>query len=79
MSERCECECFECRIGRHDICHHLIKCIKRPRGTYDWPTIPADATPDDYDADAIWQAWVDAEESPDAYTNSGRAVGEEQR
>jgi hypothetical protein len=36
----------------------------------DWPTIPADANPDDYDADAIWQAWIDAEESPDATRTS---------
>lgn len=26
----CPCDCFECRIDRHDICKHLIKCIRRP-------------------------------------------------
>lgn len=26
----CECDCFECRVKRHDICRHVIKCIKRP-------------------------------------------------
>lgn len=26
----------------------------------DWPTIPADVNPDDVDADALWQSWVDA-------------------
>jgi hypothetical protein len=26
----CPCDCFECSVQRHDICRHVIKCIKRP-------------------------------------------------
>lgn len=26
----CECDCFECRVNRHDICRHVLRCIKRP-------------------------------------------------
>lgn len=26
----CPCDCFECRVDRHDICRHVIRCIKRP-------------------------------------------------
>lgn len=32
----CECRCFECRVNRHDICRHVIKCIKRPRSETYW-------------------------------------------
>ena len=30
LEKPCECDCFECRIKRHDICRYQIKCVRRP-------------------------------------------------
>lgn len=70
---KCPCVCFECSVDRHDICRHVIKCIRRPRsertsaaavvrvGEEDQPpAIKASPTPVWLDAEGNtdWQAYA---------------------